>query len=212
MVLDTARLILRHMNQNDYKSLCKILQDEAVMYAYNGAFSNNEVQEWLDRQLLRYRDFGFGLWAVVLKETNEMIGQCGLSMQPWKGRKVLEIGYLFQKACWHKGYASEAAKACKRYAFEHLKAQEVFSIINDTNAASKKVALRNGMSLIDTWQKRYRGMEMLCCLYSVKNNKYRDVIFMNWEGLPLRGRRIFVYNAFGFCYVALIYAKREDQR
>ena len=168
MVLDTARLILRHMNQNDYKSLCKILQDEAVMYAYNGVFSNNEVQEWLDRQLLRYRDFGFGLWAVVLKETNEMIGQCGLSVQPCKGRKVLEIGYLFQKACWHKGYASEAAKACKRYAFEHLKAQEVFSIINDTNAASKKVALRNGMSLIDTWQKRYRGMEMLCCLYSVK--------------------------------------------
>lgn len=170
MVLDTARLMLRKINQADYDSLCKILQDEAVMYAYNGAFSNDEVQEWLDRQLLRYRDYGFGLWAVVLKKTNEMIGQCGLSMQPWKERQVLEIGYLFQKAYWHRGYAIEAAEACKKYAFENLKAQEVFSIVNDANIASKKVAMRNGMLLMDTWQKYYRGKDMLCCLYSIKNN------------------------------------------
>ena len=165
MILETKRLYLREMNQDDFDSLCKILQDEEVMYAYEGAFQDAEVKEWLDRQIARYQKWGFGLWAAVLKETGEMIGQCGLTMQPWKDREVLEIGYLFQKAYWHKGYAAEAAKACKRYAFEVLGADEVCSIIRDTNIASQKVALRNGMTAADQWIKHYRGVDMLHCRY-----------------------------------------------
>ena len=160
MVLETDRLYLREMNQNDFHSLCKILQDEDTMYAYEGAFSNEEVQEWLDRQISRYQQWKFGLWAVILKETQEMIGQCGLTMQPWKDKEVLEIGYLFERSYWHRGYATEAAKACKKYAFEILKANEVCSIIRDTNIASQNVAMRNGMTKMDTWTKNYRGVEM----------------------------------------------------
>lgn len=89
MILETERLYLREMNQSDFDSLCKILQDEDTMYAYEGAFSDGEVQEWLDRQIFRYQKWNFGLWAVILKETNEMIGQCGLTMQPWKDEEVL---------------------------------------------------------------------------------------------------------------------------
>ena len=160
MVLETDRLYLREMNQNDFHSLCKILQDEDTMYAYEGAFSNEEVQEWLDRQISRYQQWKFGLWAVILKETQEMIGQCGLTMQPWKDKEVLEIGYLFERSYWHRGYATEAAKACKKYAFEILKANEVCSIIRDTNIASQNVAVRNGMTKMDTWTRNYRGVEM----------------------------------------------------
>ena len=130
------------------------------MYAYEGALDDEEAREWLDRQLVRYKKLGFGLWAVILKETGEMIGQCGLSMQPWQDRELLEIGYLFCRAFWHKGYATEAARACKNYAFEVLKAKEVCSIIRDTNTASKKVAIRNGMEKADTWVKHYRGVDM----------------------------------------------------
>ena len=68
MILETERLYLREMNQSDLGSLCKILQDEDAMYAYEGAFSDTEVQEWLDRQISRYQKWGFGLWAVVLGE------------------------------------------------------------------------------------------------------------------------------------------------
>ena len=160
MILETQRLYLREMNQADFDSLCKILQDEETMYAYEGAFSDEEAQEWLDRQISRYRKWNFGLWAVNLKETDEMIGQCGLTMQQWKETEVLEIGYLFNRAYWHKGYATEAAKACKRYAFEVLKAEEVCSIIRDTNTASAKVAVRNGMTKTDAWTKHYKGVEM----------------------------------------------------
>ena len=140
MILETERLYFRRMNQNDFKSLCKILQDEKTMYAYEGAFSDGEVQEWLDRQISRYEKWGFGLWAMVLKETDEMIGQCGLTMQPWKEEEVLEVGYLLQRNYWHKGYATEAARACKKYAFEILNAKEVCSIIRDTNAASQNLS------------------------------------------------------------------------
>lgn len=160
MIFETERLFLRELNENDFGALCKIMQDEETMYAYEGAFSDEEVQEWLDRQLSRYREHGFGLWAVVLKETGEVIGQCGLTMQPWKNEEVLEIGYLFQRQFWHNGYATEAAAACKKYAFEVLKADEVCSIIRDTNIPSQKVAERNGMTKADEWTKHYRGVDM----------------------------------------------------
>lgn len=167
MIFETERLYLREMNQSDFESLCKILQDEKTMYAYEGAFSDAEAQEWLDRQISRYQKWGFGLWAVILKETDEMIGQCGLTMQPWKDEEVLEIGYLLQRQYWHKGYAVEAAKACKQYAFDILKSEEVCSIIRDANLASQNVAIRNGMTLADRWTKHYRGVDMLHYRYVV---------------------------------------------
>lgn len=172
MILETERLYLRELTQDDFAALCRILQDEAVMYAYEGAFSDAEVQEWLDRQLVRYQKWGFGLWAVIRKESGELIGQCGLTMQPWKGEELLEIGYLFQRACWHRGYAAEAAAACKEYAFRVLKADSVCSIIRDTNTASQKVAVRNGMIAADTWTKHYRGVDMPHIRYTAEREQW----------------------------------------
>lgn len=160
MILQTERLELRELEEADFDALCAILRDERTMYAYEGAFSEEEAREWLARQIARYEKWGFGLWAVVLRAGGGMIGQCGLTMQPWKEREVLEIGYLFNRAYWGRGYATEAARACKRYAFERLGAAEVCSIIRDTNTASRKVALRNGMARADRWIKHYRGIDM----------------------------------------------------
>lgn len=170
MILETKRLYLREMDQTDFPSLCKILQDEDVMYAYEGAFNDQETQEWLEKQIFRYRQWGFGLWAAVLKETDEMIGQCGLTMQTWKEREVLETGYLFQKQYWHRGYATEAAGACIKYAFEVLHAEEVCSIIRDTNVASQNVAVRNGLAREDTWIKHYRGVDMPHIRYVIRRS------------------------------------------
>ena len=167
-MIETERLYLRELRQADSDSLRKILQDEQTMYAYEGAFDDKEVQNWLNKQIGNYRRDGFGLWAVILKETDEMIGQCGLTWQDFAGQKVLEIGYLFQRAFWHNGYAIEAAKACKTYAFENLQAEEVFSIIRDTNTASQKVAERNGMTCCGKFVKHYRGAVMPHYVYSVQ--------------------------------------------
>ena len=94
MILETERSYMRELEQSDFDALCLILQDEETMYAYEGAFTDDEVHEWLDRQLERYKKWGFGLWAVILKETGELIGQCGLTMQPWKGGEVLELSLI----------------------------------------------------------------------------------------------------------------------
>ena len=160
IILETERLILREMNNNDFEALCKILLDEETMYAYQGAFTIEEAHNWLNSQLERYKNYGYGLWAVVLKENNEMIGQCGLSIQTWKDSKVLEVGYLFQRNYWHHGYATEAAIASREYAFNVLNANEVSSIIRTTNTQSINVALRNGMKKVDDWVKHYRGVDM----------------------------------------------------
>lgn len=170
MILETERLYLRELNQGDFEALSRILTDEETMYAYNGAFSPEETQEWLDRQLTRYKKYGFGLWAAVLKKKDEMIGQCGITMQPWKDKEVLEIGYLFRRDCWHKGFATEAAAACKKYAFTKLNADKIHSIIRDTNIPSQNVAKRNGMRITDSWVKHYRGIDMPHYLFTVENN------------------------------------------
>ena len=70
IILETERLILREMNNNDFEALCKILLDEETMYAYQGAFTIEEAHNWLNSQLERYENYGYGLWAVVLKENN----------------------------------------------------------------------------------------------------------------------------------------------
>lgn len=108
-ILETERLLLRGLEQGDFKDVCKLLQDDEVMYAYEGAFNDQEVQNWLDRQFGRYRHDGFGLWGVVEKGSNELIGQCGITYQEFDGKRVPEIGYLFKKEFWHKGFAIEAA-------------------------------------------------------------------------------------------------------
>lgn len=165
-LIETERLLIREMQQSDFDALCSILCDEEVMRpAYESAFSPDAAQNWLNRHLKRYEDYGFGLWAVVLKETNEMIGQCGLTLQQWKEKELLEIGYLFQKAYWHRGYAAETAIACREYAFTVLDADSVCSIIWDTNIASQNVAVRNGMKIIDKAAKNFRNMEMNFFLY-----------------------------------------------
>lgn len=169
MILETERLYLRRLEQTDFDALCKILKDAEVMYAYEHAFSDAEVHEWLDRQLGRYAEYGLGLWAVILKKNGELIGQCGITMQDWNGRQVPEIGYLFQKAFWHKGYATEAAVACRDYAFGTLGLKEIFSIIRDNNFASQRVAERGGMSVTGSLTKHYYGMDMPHLVYSVKS-------------------------------------------
>ena len=176
MILETERLYLREMTREDFPLLCNHLQDEEVMYAFEHAYSDAEVWEGIEKQFQRYKEYGFGIWAVILKENEELIGQCGLSMQPCEDREVLEIGYIFQKEHWHKGYATEAAVACREYAFEKLYADEVFSLIRDTNIASQNVARRNGMSARGTYVKNYRGIDMSHYIFSVKSDSITDNI------------------------------------
>lgn len=170
-ILETERLRLREIEEEDYDALCFMLRDAEVMYAYEHAFSEEEAWDWLRRQRERYRRDGFGLWAVIRKADGVLIGQCGLTMQPWQGRMVPEVGYLFCKDVWHQGYATEAARAARDYAFSALGLEEVWSIIRVNNLPSRRVAERNGMQVRGQIVKHYYGMEMPHVGYSVSKGK-----------------------------------------
>lgn len=168
MIFETERLIAREMTAEDLPALKETLQDPKAMYAYAHAFSDEEVAAWLTNNLRRYREDGFGLWAVIRRSDGQFIGQCGLTKQGFCDQSVVEIGYLLARRFWHHGYAIEAARGAKRYAFEQLKVPEVWSIIRDTNFASMNVAIRNRMLVRGRMMKHYYGIEMPHYGFSVR--------------------------------------------
>ena len=80
IVLETERLFLREFDRNDYAALYKVLSDSDIMRHYPYTFDEARVRDWIERNMNRCREDGFGLWAVCLKETGEMIGDCGITM------------------------------------------------------------------------------------------------------------------------------------
>lgn len=167
IVLETKRLILRKMREDDFENVRRFLADPEVMYAYEHGFDDQEVRDWIANNQRRYREYGFGLWLMIDKKTGQSIGDCGITWQMVNETPVLEIGYHLEKEKWHHGYAIEAARACKAYAFETLGADRITSIIRDTNSASQKVAVRNGMKPVETIIKHYRGFTMPHLVYEI---------------------------------------------
>lgn len=107
------------------------------------------MKNWIARNIERYEIFGFGLWAVVLKETGEMIGDCGFTMQNINGTIKPEIGYHIAKAHHRKGYAKEAARACRDWAFRNTPFNVLYSYMKVSNVPSAATAMANGMVKVD---------------------------------------------------------------
>ena len=146
-VLETARLKLRRFRREDVDAIFAIIGDEVVMQYYPQAFSRKDAEEWIERNLRRYHDDGYGLFAVLLKDDGEVIGDCGIVKQNVEGRAAMEVGYHFRRDQWGHGYATEAARACMGMAFDVFGANQVISLIRPENSPSRRVAERNGMKV-----------------------------------------------------------------
>lgn len=144
-IIETDRLFLREMNLNDFDALYKVLGDAENMQHYPYSFDELRVRGWIERNMNRYKENGFGLWAVCLKETGEMIGACGLTLQNIEGEMLPEIGYHIRKDQQHKGYAKEAALAVRNWAFENTDYPALYSYCKYTNVGSYKTAEAIGM-------------------------------------------------------------------
>ena len=158
MKLETKRLILREMTRDDYDALYAVLADEEIMRHYPYAFDEARVQSWIERNLERYRIFGFGLWAVCLKATKEMIGDCGLTMQNIGGVIKPEIGYHIRRDQQQKGYAKEAAAAVRDWTFAHTPFQIIYSYMKYTNEPSARTALAWGCRQVDEFEDDVNGI------------------------------------------------------
>lgn len=143
-IMETERLFLREMEEHDFNALYRVLADPVIMVHYPAPFDENGVRDWIRRNMERYRIFGFGLWAVCLKDSGEMIGDCGLTMQLIDGMIRPEIGYHIRSDHQRRGYAAEAACAVRDWTFEHTPFQVVYSYMKYTNEPSARTAMAYG--------------------------------------------------------------------
>ena len=145
IILETERLFLREMSMDDFDALYKVLADAEIMCHYPYVFDEERVRSWIERNMKRYEDNGFGLWAVCLKDSGDMIGDCGLTLQNIEGEMLPEIGYHIRADHQHKGYAKEAAAAVRDWAFSNTKYPALYSYCKYTNVGSFKTAESIGM-------------------------------------------------------------------
>jgi RimJ/RimL family protein N-acetyltransferase len=147
LVLETARLRLRRFRDEDADAVFGIIGDRLAMRFYPKAFGREDAKQWVVRNQRRYREDGYGLFAVILKGSEEVIGDCGIIKQNIEDETAMEVGYHFRRDLWGRGYATEAARACMELAFNAFGADKVISLIRPENVASRGVAERNGMKL-----------------------------------------------------------------
>ena len=147
LVLETKRLRLRRFRREDADAVFAVIGDEVAMQFYPKKFNRNDAGQWIERNLRRYRDDGYGLFAVTLKDHDDVIGDCGIIKQHVEDEQLMEVGYHFRCDEWGHGYATEAARACMGLAFQSFGAGKVISLIRPENEPSRRVAERNGLKL-----------------------------------------------------------------
>ena len=143
-ILETKRLALRKWRNADSDALFEILGDaEVVRYVDDGKpFSFEKTQKFLETMKKVEREKGFCRWKVVEKLSGEMVGTCGFGILPETNE--LELGYLFARKFWSKGFASEIAAAVTAYGFNKLGFREIIALTDLENIASQKVLEKIG--------------------------------------------------------------------
>ncbi len=145
MILETERLILREMTPDDEDALHAVFSDPETMRFYPRAFDREKTREWIAAMQQRTARDGIALWTMVLKETGEVIGDCGLVVQEVLGEREVEIGWHVRRDLWGRGYATEAAHACLQEGIATLGRTRFISLIAPGNIASRRVAEKIGM-------------------------------------------------------------------
>jgi len=145
--LETDRLRLRELTRDDVGPLHSILSDPVTMQFWPQPFDLEAVERWVQRSMDSYRDLGFGRYAVLLKSTGELIGDCGFMKVEVNGVQENDLGYIIDKQYWGQGYAAEAAKACLQYGLTNLKMKRIVASMESKHLASKAVAEKIGLYL-----------------------------------------------------------------
>lgn len=149
VILETPRLLLRHLVLDDLYQLFALYRDPEIRrYFPEGVLSLEETREELEWHMHGHPRYPqLGLWGTIHKESGRFIGRCGLL--PWEidGRLEIEIAYLLDKSFWGQGLATEAARGILEYGFDKLGFPRLICLIDPDNIASQRVAEKIGMTL-----------------------------------------------------------------
>lgn len=142
-ILRSDRLVLREITVADLPVLERIFSDPLCMRYYPSTKDAAATRDFFDRLAFgSYEANGFGLWAMIDRESGNMLGDCGITLQGTSKGMEPEIGYHLWPDYWGKGYATEAALACRNYAFSVMGLSRIVSIVSIENLPSQKVAER----------------------------------------------------------------------
>ena len=147
IILETNRLLLRHLHLFDVEPLQQVFADAEVMRFGSGVQTTPWIRAWVQECLENYyRNWGFGPWAVVEKHRHQVLGYCGLFYFPdINGQPEVEIGYRLGRPHWGQGYATEAVLAVRDYSFSVLCLPRLIAMIDPHNLASIRVAHKAGL-------------------------------------------------------------------
>lgn len=149
--LETKRLLLRESIVEDAPVLYEMTNDPEVMkYTGDVMFKSVEETKELIRNYPDYQKYTYGRWTTIIKETNEIIGWCGLKYI--EDLKETDLGFRFMKKYWNKGYGTEASIACLQYGFEQLGMQQIIAQVYKDNGASQRVLQKLGFTY---WKELY---------------------------------------------------------
>lgn len=169
-ILETERLLLREILVSDAADMYELNSDSEVMQ-YTGDVYFNSLEE--TKQFIKnypdYRKNGFGRNAVILKETGEFLGWCGLKKLD---DGTIDIGYRFLKRHWNKGFATESARAMIDFGFRNYGLQLIIGNADADNIASVRVFEKLGMKFIK--KRAYDGIEN-AVLYEINKENWRSL-------------------------------------
>lgn len=168
-VLETKRLILRTYDADDLGTLHAILSDPVTMQYWPAPFTLEGSQQWLNNNMKRYETHGFGRWAMVSKSSGQIIGDCGIVVAELDGQLENDLGFIVAKEFWGKGFATEAAEACKQFGFQQLGLKRLCANMAFDHHASRSVIEKIGM----TKEKEYinaRNRNILTFLYAIEKD------------------------------------------
>jgi RimJ/RimL family protein N-acetyltransferase len=169
-VLETERLRLRELTLDDVDDLHEALGDPHSMRFYPHPFTRDEVVGWVEWARRSYVEHGHGLWGVVLKESGELVGDCGLVVQNLDGDRMVEVGYHVKPSHQRRGLATEAAMVCRDHAFEAVGVDRLIALVRVENAPSAGVARNVGMTV---WRETIRS-GLRHHVFSITRQTWRD--------------------------------------
>lgn len=166
-MLETERLILRPLDENDVDEIYAMRSDGDVMRFIREPQNRNESADWIELVSSRWENEQIGFCAMIEKTSNHFVGWCGI----WKLKETreYEIGYATVKNAWGKGLATEAAIEFLRYAFERLKPEKIVAVAQPKNAASRRVMEKLGMSY--DYTNIFYGSHLVH--YSITENQFK---------------------------------------
>jgi HAD superfamily hydrolase (TIGR01549 family) len=171
-IFTTERLILRELTVEDNIALCKICDKPGVrehLKDYSGdlMLERTKLEAYIKNV---YHFYGFGLWGIFLKETNQLIGRCGIEYKILHQQAIYELGYLLDTDYQNLGYASEAVTATIQYGFQKLSIDRIIAVIDKNNVSSEQLAKKIGLKPVNEIIRN----QHVCLTYEIRNNDLRE--------------------------------------